>query len=198
MVLFRLIVLPVTRRSAERFPISPAYPQWALHLPRLPTPPPSCPLCLPRCGDDGMVWPALVSHCVVHSIAISPPPLIAASTACAFLQAAAAVSGARVPSLAALGYPPAGTTPFEGGETAALARMAGARACSCFVTQLACRPLPSQTIPVAASYQVRVLTCLLAAPLAPPQSTCPIRTGSANLRSPRATPQSSSAPPPQC
>jgi hypothetical protein len=30
-----------------------------------------------------------------------------------------------VPLLADLGYPPAGTTPFKGGETAALARMAG-------------------------------------------------------------------------
>ncbi len=30
-----------------------------------------------------------------------------------------------MPSLTDIGYPPAGTTPFKGGETAALARMAG-------------------------------------------------------------------------
>ena len=42
------------------------------------------------------------------------------------LQAAALDAAASgVPSLADIGYPPAGTTPFKGGESAALARMAG-------------------------------------------------------------------------
>jgi cryptochrome len=61
--------------------------------------------------------------------AVGPPPAPAAdppeklpplAPQAASLDAAA--SG--VPSLADIGYPPAGTTPFKGGETAALARMA--------------------------------------------------------------------------
>lgn len=39
-------------------------------------------------------------------------------------KAEAQATAADVPSLADIGYPPAGTTPFKGGETAALARMA--------------------------------------------------------------------------
>ncbi|KAL4418944.1 hypothetical protein ABPG77_009124 [Micractinium sp. CCAP 211/92] len=39
-------------------------------------------------------------------------------------EAQAAAAEADVPSLTDIGYPPAGTTPFKGGETAALARMA--------------------------------------------------------------------------
>lgn len=62
--------------------------------------------------------------------AVGTPPAPAADPPAQLRAIAAAaareVGDAGVPSLAAIGYPPSGTTPFKGGETAALARMAGA------------------------------------------------------------------------
>lgn len=56
-----------------------------------------------------------------------------------------------MPSLADIGYPPAGTTPFKGGETAALARMAGEQQARRRAFGLGCGRLPLRLFPPGAA-----------------------------------------------